>query len=58
MFGFRAVASGIYQWTSFDSLLPFNDPNRVTSAYGVAAWLSVENPFGLNTFGLRPAVRV
>lgn len=58
MFGIRAVATSIFQWTTFDSILPEADPNRTQAAYGAAAWVSVEDPFGLPTFGLRPAVRV
>lgn len=58
MFGFRAVATGIFQSTTFDSILPEADPNRTQAAYGAAAWVSVEDPFGLPTFGLRPAFRV
>lgn len=54
--GVVVVAQGIYRQTSFDTVLPSGGPSD--TGLGATAWLQLDEPFGVNLGGIKPAYRV
>jgi hypothetical protein len=54
--GIVVVAQGIYRQTAFDTLLPGGGPTD--TGLGGTAWLQLDNPFGLDLHGIKPAYRI
>lgn len=56
-FGLNLAAQGIYKQTEFLTLLPDAGEGAVDTGLGATAWVFVDAPFGLDTFGIIPAYR-
>jgi hypothetical protein len=54
--GIVVVAQGIYRQTAFDTVLPDGGPSD--TGLGATAWLQLDEPFGLDLAGVKPAYRV
>jgi len=52
--GIQVAAQAIYKDVAFDTLVP---DFAGESGLGATAWLTVDRPFGVDIFGLRPAYR-
>ncbi|MFZ9887683.1 MAG: hypothetical protein ACO3JL_09285 [Myxococcota bacterium] len=58
VFGVELLLQGIYRHISFDDVfLNAADPNASDTSLGVVSWIVLDHPFGLPTFGCKPAYR-
>lgn len=56
--GIQLAAQAIYKDVAFDSLVPNPGAAGAETGLGATAWISVDEPFGIDLFGLRPGYRI
>jgi hypothetical protein len=55
--GVQLAAQAMYKDVAFNSLVPGIGAEGAETGLGATAWLTVDKPFGVDLFGLRPAYR-
>jgi len=56
--GVQLAAQAMYKDVAFNSLVPNPGAEGAESGLGATAWLTVDEPFGVDLFGLRPGYRI